>query len=212
MISIAVTGGVACGKSHFCSEFADRAPAGIVARFSSDEAVDELWQRDDVLRQFSSLEGAEGTLVGGAPDRALLRQRAFANSDFRGRLEEILHPLVLDEARSFIDRHSDSARLLLIEVPLLYEVEFPVPRDLDVVIAASRATQLQRLQEGRGLEFDLANQIIDSQLPLDQKISRGDLVVWNDGHFDVFDAQIDHLVRRCSTVRFAQLRCWTTAR
>lgn len=162
--------------------------------------VDELWSRSDVLESFSALEGAEGTLVDGVPNRALLRQRAFANSDFREKLEKSLHPLVLDEARSFIDRHSDSARLLLIEVPLLYEVEFPVPRDLDVVIAASRTTQLQRLQKGRELESELANQIIDSQLPLEQKISRSDLVVWNDGHFDVFDAQIDHLVRRCSTV------------
>lgn len=200
MISIAVTGGVACGKSYFCSQFAERAPGGAVERFSSDEVVYELWSRSDVLESFSALEGAEGTLVDGVPNRALLRQRAFANSDFREKLEKILHPLVLDEARSFIDRHSDSARLLLIEVPLLYEVEFPVPRDLDVVIAASRTTQLQRLQKGRELESELANQIIDSQLPLEQKISRSDLVVWNDGHFDVFDAQIDHLVRRCSTV------------
>ena len=87
--------------------------------------------------------------------------------------------------------------VVLIEVPLLYEVEFPVSRDVDLVVAASPKTQNDRLTRLRGLDPDLARRILSSQLPIEEKIERGGLVVWNDGSEAVFNNQIRHLADRC---------------
>jgi dephospho-CoA kinase len=66
-----------------------------------------------------------------------------------------------------------------------------------VVVAASRETQLARLQSKRHLDCELAERVVASQLPTEEKINRGDILVWNDGNEEALDEQIRHLVNRC---------------
>lgn len=174
------------------------APDGVLERFDSDEAVAGLLQEEAVLNRVSALDPSLHLVEEGRLNKSVLRERAFENSEFREKLEAILHPLVLERIRSYAVSRSGSAKLLLVEVPLLYEVEFPLTRDMDLVVASSRATQLNRLCRDRGLSLDLANRIIDSQMPLETKMKRADLVVWNDGAESSLLAQSNHLIRRCA--------------
>jgi len=85
-------------------------------------------------------------------------------------------------------------------VPLLYEASFPLERDFDLVVAASGSTQMKRLSEVRKLELNLARKIIEAQMPLHEKIIRGDVVVWNDGDISSLEVQIGHLTARCAAL------------
>ncbi|MEM7602565.1 MAG: dephospho-CoA kinase, partial [Verrucomicrobiota bacterium] len=105
--------------------------------------------------------------------------------------------LVYQRMMEFLGEGSDRSAFMLVEVPLLYEVEFPLQRDLDLVVAASRDTQVERLIHDRGLELETANQMLEAQLPIDEKIRRADVVVWNDGSIEALKSQIEHLARRC---------------
>ena len=111
-------------------------------------------------------------------------RRVFASEKDRKDLEGILHPRVLDQAdlvmRAASDRDEPPAYLLF-EVPLLYEVDFSLQRDTDVVVAASPDIQLKRLRENRGLGDEVIEQILNAQLPMEEKISRAERVIWNDG-------------------------------
>ena len=69
---------------------------------------------------------------------------------------------------------------LLFEVPLLYEVDFFLQRDTDVVVAASRGIQRKRLKEQRGMDDEMISQVLNAQLPMEEKISRAQQVIWND--------------------------------
>ncbi len=200
---IAVTGGVACGKSGFSRRFRERAGESLVGLVDCDGIVRDLYADEQVVGRIIEEAGAVGREIvseGGGLDRSKLRELVFDNSKFRVRIESVVHPLVLQRVMAQVNVLSGRVRLALIEVPLLYEVDFPLERDLDLVVAASREVQLRRLLEDRGLEPPMAERILNAQMPMEEKIRKADIVVWNDGSLQSFDAQIAHLFDRCETI------------
>ena len=67
------------------------------------------------------------------------------------------------------------------DVPLLYESAFPVPRDLEIVVACGPVAQRERLLARNRFTPDLADRIIGAQLPLPEKMARAGTVIWNGG-------------------------------
>ncbi|MBP6601404.1 MAG: dephospho-CoA kinase [Verrucomicrobiales bacterium] len=201
-LTIAVTGGVACGKSLVSSLFERAFPAGTMSRFNCDEAVASLYQEREVQERIQRIGKKFGVelISENAICRKTLRELLFENSEFREKIEAVLHPLVLSRVDSYSQAITDAVRISLIEVPLLYEVDFPLVRDLDLVVAASRAVQVERLCQGRGLDAGIAERIIDAQLRIENKIERGDIVVWNDSALEVLELQIRHLTSRCKNL------------
>lgn len=190
---IAVTGGVACGKSLVVRAILERMTGGEVLSFDCDRAVAELWLVPEVVERVQDFSPHTPILSeAGGLNRGILRELLFENSDFRAKVEGFLHPLVLERAESHAAIHADRA-ILLFEVPLLYEVDFPLQRDFDLVVAASPTCQIRRLEVERGISHKLANQIIESQIPIEEKISRADQMIWNDGTLEACLAQVDHL-------------------
>jgi dephospho-CoA kinase len=203
MFTIVITGGVACGKSGFSRRFLRLAGEEGVALIDCDEIVRELYQDAAFAEQLIAEAAAHDRKVRGIDgklDRVTLRELLFDNSRFRVRVEGMVHPLVFQRIIAQLNGLSDRVRMALIEVPLLYEVNFPLRRDLDLVVAASRRTQRLRLLEDRGLEPPLAERILDAQMPLDEKIRKCDITVWNDGSVEAFEAQVGHLYKRCETI------------
>ena len=177
----------------------ERLPGGITSYISCDEEVGALLKKPEIQRDIDELGRAHGRelLREGNLDRKELRELLFENSVFRGKVEGILHPLVLDRVNARSETWSDLVRISIVEVPLLYEVEFPLDRDMDLVVASSRTTQRKRLVQGRNLEEGVAEKIIGAQLPVEEKMQRANVVVWNDGAIEALFAQTDHLVSRC---------------
>lgn len=194
-----MTGGVACGKTSVSRRLLQKLPHGTAAFISCDEEVRGLLATPDVREEIGVLGRSFGNelLSGDGLDRKQLRELLFENSDFRGKVEAILHPLVLDRVFAQSKTWSDLVRISIIEVPLLYEVDFPLDRDIDLVVASSRSTQRKRLCHDRGLDAPVAERIIGTQIPIEEKMRKADIVVWNDGAIDALLAQADHLVSRC---------------
>ncbi len=196
--TIAVTGGVGCGKSYcvrgLVARLGDEGATGrSVAHFNCDEAVADLLTEGDIIAQLENAVGCPLRLESGEFDRAKLREIIFAEDDENRRIVEgILHPHVLKRAEAFLTNSVDFTFRLL-EVPLLYEVEFPIKRDLDLVVGCSRSTQVSRLVEFRGLSTAEANKIIDSQIPVLNKTDQGELLIWNDGSLQSCNQQLQKL-------------------
>lgn len=199
MLRIAVTGGVACGKSLLVGRLETFIPEGWMARFDCDAAVRGLLEEAEV--QEVLMKRAEQCGVSISSDagfeKSLLRKVLFENSAFRETVETELHPRVLSCAEFFAEKLDAGIRVLVIEVPLLFEVEFPIRRDIVLVVAASAESQMKRLVEERQLPEDLAANILKSQMSVDEKMDRADIVVWNEGSLESLDAQVEHLADRC---------------
>ncbi len=197
-----MTGGVACGKTSVCRRLIERLPGGSSAFISCDEEVGVLLEREDVRQEIDSigLDFGKKLLSGTGIHRKELRELLFENSDFRGRVEGVLHPLVLDRVIAQSKTWSDLVRISIVEVPLLYEVDFPLDRDIDLVVACCRSTQMKRLCIDRGLEPSVAEKIIGTQIPIEDKMRKANIVVWNDGAIETLLVQTDHLVSRCDRI------------
>ncbi len=202
MLTIAVTGGVACGKTSVCERFQRGFGPSRISFFSCDAEVSVILEISDilgVLREWGKEFDAD-LVSGGHLVRATMRELLFENLEFRERVEGLVHPLVLERLDVHLADQPDSIRISLIEVPLLYESNFPVVRDLDLVVAASGETQMRSLCVDRGLDLLLAKRMIQAQLPMKQKMEKGELVVWNDGSRNSLDCQTDHLIARCDKI------------
>ncbi len=180
MITIAITGGLGTGKSSFTAFLKEALPK--CASFDCDDAVHELLTTAEITEKIKNLFG-KSILTGEEKlDRAALREIVFADESKRKQLESLLHPEVLVACRSeqALAQSSDFD-YFVVEVPLLYEAEFPLERDLDVVVAASEWLQYSRLKERNSWDEETIKSVLHAQMPLTEKITRADVVVWNEG-------------------------------
>jgi dephospho-CoA kinase len=184
---IGITGGISTGKSTFSRALGERLGARL---FDADRAARELVDQDpavrDLLRQAfgGQIFSADGNL-----NRAALRAIVFSDRAKKRALEQILHPRIRRQWATEAEESRQSGELFLADIPLLYETDGEVLCDRVVVVACAQAIQLQRLMARTRLSSSAALAMIQSQMPLAQKISRADHVVWNNGPLPVLEAQ-----------------------
>jgi transcription termination factor Rho len=190
MTSIALTGGIASGKSTVCRLLREWLPA--VAIFDCDAAVHQLLDADpQVAARVAEAFGAVALDGRGRVDRGLLRGRVFADVAARAQLEAILHPRIREECLdSLAQAAKRGAELFVADVPLLFEKGFDFGQTQVLVVAASRATQVKRLKARSGFDDHLIESILAAQLPIQEKMSRADVVFWNEGPPAVLRSQV----------------------
>lgn len=179
MLSVALTGNVASGKSTVARLWREAGVAVVsaddLARTATEPGSEGL---DEVVEAF----GEDVLAEDGRLDRAALRDVVFRDDEARRRLEEILHPRIRALRDAWMEgRRAEDARLVVSEIPLLFETEMEGEFDVTVLVDAPRGERLRRLVEDRGLEADEAERIMDAQMDPDEKRRRADLVVENDG-------------------------------
>jgi dephospho-CoA kinase len=215
MPAIGITGGISTGKTTFVESLRELLPE---ARFfDADVAARELADHDPEVRGAIEKEFGPVYLEGGGLNRAAVRAIVFADAAKKGALEQILHPRIRRQWSLEAESHRHSANLFFADIPLLYETGGETLCDRVVVLACSPAVQLERLMqrgaslEGRAsarpgkeggasqelrppLDEMSAQKMIDAQMPLTEKMSRADHVVWNNGGREVMKEQARLLV------------------
>ncbi len=182
MLNVALTGNVASGKSTVLRWFAEWGAAVIDA----DQLVREVEAPGTpTLAAIARRFGPDVLRPDGALDRVALRRRVFGDPRALADLNAIVHPAVrrLRDARAAQAR-ADGVRILVNDIPLLFETLDPAAFDLVVLVDAPVAVRRERLQRDRGLSREEAERIIASQLPADTKRARSDIVIENAGSLD----------------------------
>lgn len=192
MTSCVITGGIGCGKSSFFEKL--RLHLGcITALFSADESVHHTLDKPEIIEIISKLFGSDcyEKVDGGLHiNRKRIREIVFHDADARKALESIIHPLVLHDLEASRSKAREAeSELFLAEVPLHYEVKQTVEADLIIVVASSRTMQTRRLMERRGLDHAIIESILRSQWPIEAKVEKADIVIWNDGDLTALEAQ-----------------------
>jgi dephospho-CoA kinase len=179
MPAIGITGGISTGKTTFCDCLREIIPAAKF--FNADLAarsVAELPEvKQEILRQF----GREVFSPERDLNRAKLRAIVFADATKRRSLEQILHPRIRRQWMAQAKRHRNSPDFFFADIPLLYETGGETLCERVVVVACSHKVQLDRLVKRISMKGSDAEQMINSQMPLEEKIKRADHVVWNNG-------------------------------
>lgn len=195
MIQIAITGGIACGKSLAGELFA----AAGWAVCETDHVAHSLYAPGGPgFEPVCALFGADILQSDGHIDRTKLGQAVFSNPERLQALNAVLHPLVKDHVATWLeDERRKGAKGAAVIVPLLFEAGMETGWDAIVCIGCSRDIQQKRLLE-RGLtESDIAARVA-AQMPIEEKMKRADYQVWNNGDRASFAAAINHVVDKVS--------------
>src|SRR6266704_5816983 len=179
MPAIGITGGISTGKSTFCECLREIFPAAKF--FNADQAAHALVQLPEVKQEIRAEFGAGVFSRKGDLTREKLRAIIFGDATKKRALEQILHPRIRRQWRVEAESHRNSPDFFFADIPLLYETGGEPLCDRAVVVACSYGVQLARLAERTSLERSAAEQMINSQMTLDEKISRADHVIWNNG-------------------------------
>lgn len=189
MLKVGLTGGIASGKSTVASLLRDRDcqvlemdPLGHELLEPGQSAYDE------VIREFGNGVLGPGDKV----DRARLGAMVFSDAAKRERLNQILHPRILQVVRqwfSALDRPG-GPDLAFAEAALIIEAGFQKELDKLIVCWARPDQQLARLME-RGMPRDQATLRIAAQMPAEEKRALADEVIDCSGSFEETERQVD---------------------
>jgi dephospho-CoA kinase len=179
MLKVGLTGNIAAGKSSVVQVWRALGAAVVDADELARRAVEP---GTPGLARIVEAWGPEVLDAKGELDRAALRRIVFADPEARARLEEIVHPAVQALRGDEYGRaEAGGARLVVADIPLLFEVGMADEFDVVVLVDAPEEERLRRLVEDRGLDPEEAVRMIDAQMPAELKRARADLVIENGG-------------------------------
>jgi dephospho-CoA kinase len=187
MLNVALTGNVASGKSTVASLFTGWGAELIDA----DQLVREVQAPGTpVLLAIARRFGTNVLRPDGSLDRAALRSRVLADPEALADLNRLVHPAVLRlrEVRLAALREA-GARIVVTDIPLLYEAADPDAFDAVVLVDAPADLRRQRLFERSGLPRREAERLIAAQMPSEMKRSRASFVIDNDADLATLEAR-----------------------
>ena len=161
MPRIALTGGIACGKS-------------LVAQYLNELGVETI-DADDIVHE----------LIPDPEERRRIAAEVFADPGKRRALESRIHPLVKARVNEFlggagaIGKRGPLPRIAVI--PLLFETHWDAEYDIICCVRSSRAAQVARMADTRGYSREEAEARLAAQLPVEEKAAKSHYVIDNDG-------------------------------
>lgn len=188
---VGLTGNIASGKSTVARLFSERGATIIDADVLSRRAVEPGTPAFDriVERWGSDVVAPDGLL-----DRAALRNLVFPDHDELEELNKIVHPEVNRlRDRLVSDAVSRGDRVVVCDVPLLFEKKMADEFNRIVLVDAPRPLRLERLVRDRGLDETEALDMIAAQMPAELKRARADYVIDNTGTLTDLETKVAHV-------------------
>ena len=173
---IGLTGGIATGKSTVSKILVERGyeviDADVVARELQAKGGPVLLELTKTFG--ATILDADGNLI-----RGKLGDIIFTDDKARAQVDDIFRPAVRAEFERRIAQ--STAEILFLDVPLLFEAGFDELTQKNLVIKTSKQKQLKRLMDRNDLTVEEAQARINAQMPLDEKVTRADYVIDNEG-------------------------------
>ena len=183
---VGLTGSIGMGKTETAKMFAR---LGIPV-YDADAAVHTLYDKGGGA--VAAIEAAfPGTVIEGRVDRARLTELVAKDEKAFERLEAIVHPLVLEERRTFLSRAAENGEeLVVLDIPLLFEAGLVKDVDAIVVVSAPAHVQKERVLKRPGMTVEKLEAIHARQVPDAEKRAKADFVIETDKGLEQAFAQV----------------------
>lgn len=179
MPAIGITGAISTGKTTFCECLREVLPTAKF--FNADEAAHVLLAASEVKLEIDAEFGSHVFSRDGDLNRARVRAIIFGDATKKRALERILHPRIRRQWSTQAKSYRNSPKFFFADIPLLYETGGETLCDRVAVVACSEKVQLVRLKKRMSITAAEARRMIESQMPLNEKVKRADHVIWNNG-------------------------------
>ena len=168
---IALTGGIACGKS-------------LVAKYLNELGVETI-DADDIVHE----------LLPDPAERRRLAAEVFADPAKRRALEARLHPQVKEKINAFLSsRQSPATRFRLAIIPLLFETHWDAEYDIICCVSSERSQQISRMMTTRGYTREEAEARLAAQMPVEEKAKKSHYVIENNGSAEELKRETEKFV------------------
>ncbi|MBU0482293.1 MAG: dephospho-CoA kinase [Proteobacteria bacterium] len=191
---IGLTGGISSGKSTVADIFQEHGIKVVDADMVGRELLEphrSCWQ---VLKyEFGETFFDEDKRV----DRAALRKAIFSDEETRNQVNKLFHPLIRTGIQRILEQYAntlesgDRNKIVIVEVPLLFESGWIADFDWIIVVYADREKCLERLMARDRVSRAEAEAAIMAQMPLAQKIELADSVIDNSGGLEWTRRQVE---------------------
>jgi len=181
MYIVGLTGGIGSGKSEAAKLFAELGAPVVDVDVISHELTTK---GQATLKKIAQVFGKDILSSDGSLNRAALRQKVFADSEVRKKLEAILHPAIYNKATERLQENA-SAPYQILAIPLLFESDrYLKIINRSLVIDSDTKLQIARASKRDGLlEADI-QKIIDVQMPREKRNALADDIILNDGSIE----------------------------
>ena len=188
MLLVGLTGNIGSGKSTVAQLLSERGATIIDADVLARRAVEMGTQAYAAIveRWGTSILAADGLI-----DRGALRRIVFSEPQELEQLNAIVHPEVERMRAALVEQARQRGdRLVVCDIPLLFERHMTDVFDRIVLVDAPRPVRLERLVRERGLRETEAMDMIVAQMPAELKRARADFVIDNEGTLTQLDARV----------------------
>ena len=198
MLRVALTGGIATGKSFCTARFAALGVPVIDADLLARQAVAP---GSAGLGAIAARFGPAVLLADGSLDRSALAAIVFADRTARAELEAIVHPEVYRGINDWFADRPAGTRFAIADIPLLYETGQEHGFERVIVCACDPAEQFRRLMTRDRLTPEAARARLAAQWPIAEKVARAHYVIWTDAGFDATELQVRAIFDALSSTR-----------
>ena len=193
VLRVALTGGIASGKSYCLERFAALGVPTIDADALAREVVAV---GSPGLAAVVSAFGSGVLADDGSLDRPALGRIVFGNAKARAALEAIIHPEVYRRIGEWFADRPSGAQVAIADIPLVFETGHNHDFDAVIVAACTPEEQIRRVISRDGLTDAEARARLAAQWPIDEKVRRATHVIWTDRGFTETDRQVCEIFDR----------------
>lgn len=186
---VGITGGIATGKSTVKQAIIKQGYQII----DCDEIVHQLLEKTTVINEIGKLFGSD-VISEGKVNRPKLGQIIFNDKQEQLRLNNLIHPLVIEEIKKKLNTLNEN--LVFIDIPLLFEAHLEYLVDKIIVVYVNESLQVKRLMKRDNISYEFALLKIKSQMPIDDKAKLADYIINNEKDIDNTITQLNEIIRR----------------
>ncbi len=189
---IGITGGIATGKSTVVEMLKEKGAWIIDFDLLARKVVEPgqpAWK--DIVTYFGEQVLKEDNTI----DRKKLSDMVFKDAEKRKKLEGFTHPRIYEEfykeLQIIVTKDPDA--IVILDIPLLIEQNLQYMFHKVIVVYVPEDIQIKRLMDREGVSYEEAITRMKSQLPIEEKVTYADFVIYNDGPLTQTQRQVDEL-------------------
>lgn len=188
---VGLTGGIASGKSTV---------SNILKSFGiyiadADKIAKDLGNSEDVIKEIQEKISQDILDDKNNIDRVKLKNIVFSDKSKLEVLNSIFHPKIKDELKK-IKLNSSKNDIIIFDVPLLFETDIYKMCDKNILVYVDEEIQIERLILRDKITRELAKKIIDSQMSLEEKKLKSDILIENNGTIVELEEKVEIVYKK----------------
>ena len=189
---LGLTGGIGTGKSTVANMLKEKG----IPVVDTDLISREVIEYPEIIEKIKLEISNEVFDFNNKLDRKKMSEIVFENQEKLKKLNEIMHPEILKKMWDEVEKLKKNHKIIVVDVPLLFEINMEKEVDKILLIYASKEIQLKRIMERDGRTREEAVKIISSQMPLYKKREKSDYIIQNNDSLEKLEKNLDKIVQR----------------